>query len=269
MAATGENLSSTAYIEHHLQNLQVGEGMWAVNLDSIIFSVTLGLVFAISFWAVARTATSDVPGKWQAFVEIILDFVDTQVKDSFHAKSALIAPLALTIFVWVFLMNFMDMVPVDLLPMLAAGAGVEYLKVVPTTDMSITFGMSLTVFALIIIFSFKHKGVGGFAKELLTHPFGPWLMPANLALNIVEYIAKPVSLALRLYGNLFAGEMIFLLIALLTLNMGAEWMLLPAGLMQFVLGFGWTVFHIMVITLQAFIFMVLTVVYLSMAAENH
>jgi F-type H+-transporting ATPase subunit a len=200
----------------------------------------------------------------------MLEFVDQQVKDIFHGRNPLIAPLGLTIFCWVFLWNTMDIVPVDLLPMIWQGiygaAGHDpshaYLRVVPSTDLNATFGLSITVFLLIIFYSFKVKGPGGFFKEMFTHPFGPWLFPANLILNIVELVAKPVSLALRLFGNMYAGEMIFILIALLYT---AGWLLGPfAGVLQF----AWAVFHLLVITLQAFIFMVLTIVYLSMAHED-
>jgi F-type H+-transporting ATPase subunit a len=216
-----------------------------------------------------------VPTQFQNFVEILVEFVDSQVKDTFHGSSRLIAPLALTIFVWVFLFNFMDLVPVDLLPALAQGSGIaDYLKVVPSTDPNITFGLSLTVFALILFYSVKMKGVGGFARELLFHPFNHWIaVPFNLLLNIVEQVARPVSLALRLFGNLYAGEMIFLLLALLTLGAGVGALLTFGGLLavigQIVLGLAWAIFHILVITLQAFIFMMLTIVYLSMAHEHH
>lgn len=268
-AASAEATGATGYIKHHLHNLQAGEGFWTFNLDSIFFSVVLGLIFILAFRFVAKRATADVPGKFQAFVEMIVDFVDTQVKDSFHGKSDLIAPMALTIFCWVFLMNFMDLVPVDLLPAMAYASGIEYLKVVPSTDMSITFGLSLGVLLVMIVMAIKMKGAGGYAKELLTHPFGPALFPANLLLNIVELIAKPVSLSLRLFGNLFAGEVIFLLIALFTLDRGFDAVTVGLAIPQFLLGVGWAIFHIVVITLQAFIFMVLTVVYLSMSYESH
>jgi len=235
----------------------VGEGFWTLHLDTLFFSFALGGLIMLLFRFAARRATPGVPGPVQNFVEILVDFVDSQVKDSFHGRSSLIAPLALTIFVWVFLMNFMDLIPVDLLPWLASLAGVHYLRVVPTTDLNATFAMSLSVFLLIIIYSLKIKGPGGFAKEMLLSPFGKYFIPFNLVLKLVEEIAKPISLALRLFGNLYAGELIFILIALL------PWYL------QFLLGWPWAVFHILIITLQAFIFMVLTIVYLSMAHEDH
>ena len=257
--ATG---SATDYIVHHLTNLTVGAGFWTFHLDTLFFSVALGLTLLVLFRLAAVRATSGVPGGLQNFVETLVEFVDRQVKDTFHGKSALIAPLALTIFCWVFLWNAMDLVPVDALPEPAKALGVPYLRVVPSTDLNATFGLSITVFLLIIFYSIKIKGPAGYAREFLTHPFGPYLFPANLILNIVELVAKPVSLGLRLFGNLYAGEMIFILIALLY---GAGWLL---GAFAGVLQLGWAIFHLLVITLQAFIFMVLTIVYLSMAHED-
>ncbi len=265
--------SANDYIVHHLGFLQ-HETPWGVmHVDSIFFSVLLAVLFGGSFWLAARKATAGVPGKFQNFVELIVEFVDTQVKETFHGSSRLIAPLALTIFCWVFLFNFMDLVPVDLLPWAAGGVGIHSLKVVPSTDLNVVFGMSITVFLLVMFYSIKIKGAGGFAKELLFHPFGVWGMPANLLLNIIEHLARPVSLALRLFGNLFAGEMIFLLIAVLTLGWGAaelfSWGGIAALFGQIILGLAWAIFHILIITLQAFIFMMLTIVYLSMAHEHH
>ena len=247
----------TSYIVHHLTNLNVGEGFWSYNIDSLFFAWLTGLVFCGSFFYAARRATTGVPGGFQCFVEMIIEFIDQQVKESFHGDSKIVAPLALSIFAWVFLMNLMDLVPVDLLPWLASLVGIPYLKVVPTTDISMTFGMSITVFLLIIFYSFKAKGFTGVMKESLLKPFGPWLMPANLALKLVEEFAKPISLALRLFGNLYAGELIFILIALL------PWWLQP------LLSWPWAVFHILIITIQAFVFMMLTIVYMSMAHEAH
>lgn len=266
-AESGHAITPGEYIVHHLENLKAGEGFWTFHVDSIFFSVVLGLAFVGLFWSVARKATSDVPSGLQNGIEMVIEVVDTQVKDTFHAKSSLIAPLSLTIFVWIFFMNAMDLLPVDLLPFAATFVGIDYLKVVPSTDMNITFGMSLSVLVLILVFSVKYKGVGGYIKELLTHPFGPWLMPANVALNIIELLAKPISLSLRLFGNLFAGEVVFLLIALFTLGEVESWTVIPAGVFQYLLAMVWAIFHIMVITLQAFVFMMLTIVYLSMAAE--
>ncbi|MGZ8237657.1 MAG: F0F1 ATP synthase subunit A [Methylobacter sp.] len=248
---------ATGYIIHHLTSLTVGEGFWALNLDTLFFSAVLGGLFVWFFKMAADRATAGVPGLVQNFVEMLIEFVDTQVKDSFHGKNNLIAPLALTIFCWVFLWNFMDLFPVDILPLMGSMMGIEYLRVVPSTDLNATFAMSISVFCLIIFYSIKVKGPWGFAKELMFQPFGPWLLPFNLLLKLVEEIAKPISLALRLFGNLYAGELIFILIALL------PWQLQP------VLSFPWAIFHILIITLQAFIFMVLTIVYLSMAHEDH
>lgn len=283
MAAEEGPHDSGSYVLHHLTNLRLdlqsmeilhagdprGEGFWVLNLDSCIFSVVLGLIFAMVFWRVARKAAAGQPSQLQNGVEIVIEFVQGQVREIFPHANSLVAPLALTIFAWVFLMNFMDIVPVDWLPHAAGLAGVPYLKIVPSTDINITFGLSLSVFVLMYIFNFKFKGVGGFAKEVLTHPFGPWLFPVNLILRIVEDIAKPVSLALRLFGNLFAGELIFILIALMlgqAFNGIAGAFLAGGGVL---LQVGWAIFHILVITLQAFVFMVLTVVYLGAAAESH
>lgn len=233
--------------------------MMAINLDTLFFSTLLGLVFITIFGLAARRATSGVPGRLQNFVEVIVDFIDTSVKESFHGPREFVAPLALTIFVWTFLWNLMDLVPVDLLPIIGSWFGLHYLRVVPSADMSATFALSISVFFLILLYSIKGKGWVGFAKEMLFHPFGkfPLLVPANLLLNIVELLAKPLSLSLRLFGNLYAGELIFILIALLP--WWAQW----------VPGLGWAIYHILVITLQAFIFMTLTVVYLSLAYEEH
>jgi F-type H+-transporting ATPase subunit a len=279
MASEGGGHTSGEYIQHHLQNLQVcradGEWVWnhcagnpmAINVDSMFFSVLLGLIFVWLFRGVAKKVSSSKPGKVQAFVEIIIDFVDSSVRDTFHGKSRLIAPLALTIFVWVFLMNFMDLIPVDWLPMIAGGIGVPYLKVVPTTDINITFGMSISVFFLIIFYTVRSKGIGGFIGELTLHPIAPptkglgliaapLIIAFNFILESVSLLAKPLSLSLRLFGNLFAGELIFILIALL-------------GIWQLPLHFAWAVFHLLIVTLQAFIFMMLTIVYLSLAIEEH
>jgi len=272
--------TSSDYIIHHLQNLQVckdeaGEWVWnqcagnmgAINVDSMFWSILLGLVFVISFRGVAKKTSAEKPGRFQAFVEIVIDFVDSSVKDTFQGKSRLIAPLGLTIFVWVFLMNLMDLIPVDWIPMVAASAGIPYMKVVPTTDVNITFGMSIAVFILIIIYTHMAKGPLGLIKDLTLHPIAPptkgigllaapIIIAFNLVLETVALIAKPVSLSLRLFGNMFAGELIFILIALI-------------GYWQLPLHFGWAVFHILIVTLQAFIFMMLTIVYLSLASESH
>jgi F-type H+-transporting ATPase subunit a len=262
--------TGSEYIVHHLGNLQHGQGFWTLNVDSIFFSVLLGLLFTGSFWLAARKATTGVPGRFQSFVETVVEFVDSQVRDSFHGTSKLIAPLALTIFCWILLFNIMDILPVDLLPLAGKQAGLEHLKVVPSTDLNITLGMSIGVFLIVMFYSFKIKGFGGFTWELLTHPFGKWMMPFNLLLNLIEHLARPVSLGLRLYGNLYAGEMIFLLLAVLggsfAINSAAG---IGGAFGQLVLGVVWACFHILVIPLQAFIFMVLTIVYLAQAHETH
>ena len=262
MASTGAQTSGE-YIAHHLHNLHVGHGFWSVHLDTLIVSGVLGLLAFGLMMIVARKAQSGVPSGVQNFVEMVVSIVDEQVRDTFHAKSALVTPLAITIFVWVFLMNAMNLIPVDFLPETAKVAGVEYLKVVPTTDLNLTFGMSFTVFLMMLAFNFKFKGVRGFLKEALTVPFGKYLFPVNLLFRIIEDIAKPISLALRLFGNMYAGEMVFILLAVL---MGVSYWWIPAGA---VLSLGWALFHILIITLQAFVFMMLTVVYMSMAAEHH
>ncbi|PXF30734.1 ATP synthase F0F1 subunit A [Pokkaliibacter plantistimulans] len=276
-----ENITASEYIGHHLQNLTFGHlpergwtlahdakeaaemGFWAIHLDSMFFSVVLGAVFLYIFRKAATSVSSGVPGCLQNFVEILVEFVDKSVKETFHGRNPLIAPLALTIFCWIFLMNLMDLLPVDLLPRIAGEMGVHFLKVVPTTDPNVTLGMSLSVFALIIYYSIKVKGVGGFLGELTLHPFGKWMLPFNLLLEGVGLIAKPISLALRLFGNLYAGELIFILIALMY-TAGAV-----VGTLGGVLQLGWAIFHILVIVLQAFIFMMLTIVYLSMAHEDN
>lgn len=275
-----DTASSTQYIKHHLtylnydlKNLVFGHGgFWTINLDTLFFSITLGAVAMILLYIAARKVTTGRPGKLQNFAELMLDFADSQVKDCFHGKSNLIGPLALTIFLWVFLMNFMDIVPVDFLPLVAKATGVKYLKVVPTNDLNLTFSLALSVFLLIIYYSIKIKGVKGFTRELTRQPFNHVLfIPFNLLLELVGLIAKPISLALRLFGNLYAGELIFILIALLTLNATTQNMgsAVTLGFAQFLLTLGWSIFHILVITLQAFIFMVLTIVYLSLAHEDH
>jgi F-type H+-transporting ATPase subunit a len=258
MAATGEALTPQGYIQHHLTNLSVGDGFWTWHIDSLFFSVGLGVLFLWLFRSVGKKATTGVPGKLQCFVEMIVEFVDSSVKETFHGRNPVIAPLALTIFVWVFMMNFMDMVPVDWIPSLALAAGIPYMKVVPTTDLNTTFAMSLSIFALIVGFSIKVKGFGGFTRELTMNPFNHWVfIPFNFALEMVTLLAKPISLALRLFGNMYAGELIFILIALM------PWYL------QWGLSVPWAIFHILVIVLQGFIFMMLSMVYLSSACEEH
>jgi F-type H+-transporting ATPase subunit a len=345
MAGSSENLTTSEYISHHLQNLTFGQhpdgswgfahgaeeaaamGFWAFHVDTMFWALLLGLVFFFLFRKVAKQANSGVPSRFQAAIEFIIEFVDNSVRESFHGTSKFIAPLALTLFVWIFFMNFMDLIPVDWLPWVAAQSGVDYQKVVPTTDVNATMGMAITVFLMIIYYSIKIKGVGGFIAELTGQPFaakGPlgkavFFLP-NLLLELVALLAKPVSLGLRLFGNLYAGELIFILIAVvftagtgivaaglssifgehipawfwvaatvavfatLWLNMKgrldtkktlyflAAEMLVVGGLAFLggqLMHFGWAVFHLLVITLQAFIFMMLTIVYLSMAHEHH
>lgn len=256
MAAGG---GATEYVTHHLVHMTVGEGFWALHIDTLLVSWLLGFVFIGIFYAVARRASVEAPSGIQTAVEACVEFIDNQVSESFHGPKDFVAPLALTIFVWVFLWNLMDLIPVDLFPELLKFVGIEYIRILPSADMNATFGLSLTVLALIVIYGIKGKGWGGYAKELFCHPFGahPLLWPANLMLNIVELIAKPISLGMRLFGNLYAAEIIFILIALLPIY--AQW--IP--------GVAWAIFHILVIPLQAFIFMVLTVVYLGLAYEDH
>ncbi|MFB6421731.1 MAG: F0F1 ATP synthase subunit A [Candidatus Malihini olakiniferum] len=248
------------YIGHHLKHLQVGSGFWSINVDSMFFSIVLGILFLLVFQKVAKKATSGAPSKLQAFVEMIIDFVDENVCDLFHGKRKLIAPLALTIFIWAFLMNAMDLLPIDLLPFIGEHwIGLPYLRVVPTADINITLSMALGVFILMMLYSIKMRGVGSFIKKMTMQPFNyPLFIPINLIFESVSLLSKPVSLGLRLFGNMYAGELIFILIA----------GLLPWWL-QWLLAVPWAIFHILIIILQAFIFMVLTVIYLSMASEEH
>ncbi len=328
--------TSGEYIQHHLQNLQVckqdGEwvwnqcqgNFWTVNVDSMFWSIFLGALFLFIFSRLTKNSTASAPSRFQGFLEMIIDFVNTSVRDGFNAKSTLIAPLALTVFCWVFLMNLMDLIPVDWIPELAARAGIPYMKVVPTTDVNVTFAMSLGVFMLIIFYSLKAKGVLGFAKEFWAHPIAPpskglgliaapLIIAFNLILELVSFIAKPVSLSLRLFGNLYAGELIFILIAIMgaaDVSQGpaqfVPWiaMILIAVALRFIGKIGWkglvaslaviltaaimltgsvvlipmggvilhvlwAIFHILVIVLQAFVFMMLTIVYLGLAHEHH
>ena len=276
-----EMISSSEYIKHHLtylsynlKTMSLGSqgGFWTIHLDTVFFSIGLGIIALLLLYVGARRVTTGVPGKLQNFAELMLVFADNQVKDCFHGKNKIIGPLALTIFIWVFLMNFMDIIPVDVLPAIAKLFGIHHLKVVPTNDLNLTFSMSLSVFFLIFFYSLKIKGTKGFVKELTMQPFNnPLFIPFNLLLELVGLIAKPISLSLRLFGNLYAGELIFILIGLLTLNSATSSIAATAtlGVAQFLLALAWSIFHILVITLQAFIFMVLTIVYLSLAHEDH
>ncbi len=294
---SSEALSSTDYIKHHLQNWTFGKhpdgtwgfahsaaeakemGFWAIHVDTMFWSISLGLIFLWLFRRAAKKADAGVPSGVVNFAEWIVEFIDTSVRGSFTAKNNLVAPLSLTIFVWIFLMNLMDLVPVDWLPQLAAAIGANvfgmdphhvYFKVVPSTDPNATFGMAFAVFFLVLYYSIKIKGIGGFAGELTLQPFqakNPVIqalfIPINFVLEFVSLISKPISLSLRLFGNMYAGEMIFILIALMFsagIGMGVF-----GGLLQL----GWAIFHILIITLQAFIFMTLTIVYLDMAHHEH
>lgn len=278
--AEHEAANASEYINHHLSFLRVkvGEGdFWTLNIDTIFFKLLLASLFLWIILKVARRATSGVPGKLQTFIEMIVEFVDGAVKDSFQARSKLVAPFALTIFCLVFLMNFMDMFPVDLLPWAAGKIGIHYLRVVPTADLNTTLGIALCVFILIQYYGIKHKGLGLFIGEWFTAPFhahGPvakvLLAPANFLLRVIEELVQPMSLSLRLFGNMYAGELIFILIATMTLgsalSSASTWVMMPV---QFISAFIWTAFHVLVITLQAFIFMMLSIVYFSKAVQKH
>jgi len=326
--ATETTHDTGGYILHHLTFLQYdlqkkeivegAGGFWVLNLDSVFFSLLLGLVFFLLFWTVSRKATSGVPGRLQNFIELCIEFVDSQVKDAYHHGAKFVAPMALVVFFWVFLMNFMDMLPVDLLPLLAGKAGFEHLRILPSADPNIALAMSITVFLTAFVYSFVAKGFKGVGAEFLFHPFGKWMMPVNFLLKCVEELAKPISQGLRLFGNMYAGEIIFILLACFTLNLSSPeaattvnlssffifsavavltvylfmrgkglfglalllgvpllglFGLFPAAgtaaYSQIALATGWTLFHILIISLQAYIFMVLTVVYMAMAADHH
>ena len=288
MTSEHEALTAAGYIKHHLQYLTYGRfpdgtwgiahgmkeaqemGFWAINVDTMFFSITLGLLFIIIFRIVAKNVTSGVPGGLQNFIEWIVEFIDSMVHDGFSGRNNLVAPISLTLFVWILLLNLMDLIPVDWIPHLAGAMGIPYMKVVPSNDPNATFGMSLSVFILVLYYSIKIKGVGGFAAELSLQPFSPkniflrlLFIPVNFLLEFVNLVAKPVSHSLRLFGNMYAGEMIFILIAIMysaNFALGAF-----GGLLQI----GWAIFHILIILLQAFIFMVLTIVYLDMAHQEH
>jgi F-type H+-transporting ATPase subunit a len=288
MASEGEALTASGYIKHHLQNLTFGfhpeqgwgiahgadeakaMGFWAVHIDTVFFSIALGVLFLWWFHKVGKAASAGVPGAAQNFVEWVIDFINSNVRGSFTAKNDVVAPLALTLFIWILLQNLMDLVPVDLLPWIAAAIGIPYLKVVPTTDPNATFGMSIGVFLLVLYYSIKVKGPKGFAAELTMHPFESsnpivkfLFAPVNFFLEGVNLLAKPISHSLRLFGNLYAGEMIFILIALMY---SAGFFL---GVFGVALQWAWAVFHILIVLLQAFIFTVLTIVYLDMAHNVH
>ncbi|MCC6201557.1 MAG: F0F1 ATP synthase subunit A [Gammaproteobacteria bacterium] len=275
MASEHTELTQAEYIGHHIQNLTYGrhpDGHWgfahtakeaaemgfmAIHVDTLFWGALLGIVFVWLFSRAARNVSVDKPTRFQLCVEAVFELVMGSVKDAFHGRNAVIGPLALTVFVWIFLMNTMDLIPVDFIPYIAEQAGLSHMKVVPTTDVNATFGMSFTVFLLMIYYGIKVKGLGGFVGELALHPFGKFAIPANLALELVSLLAKPLSLSLRLFGNMFAGELIFVLAAAL----------IPFYL-QWLVAVPWAIFHILVITLQAYIFMMLTIVYLSQMHES-
>ena len=265
MAGESE-LTPTSYIQHHLHNLtaQVGEGsFFTIHVDTLVSSLAMGALMVFMFWLATRRPTAGVPGKWQAFVEIMLEFVDRQARDTYHGSSKLVTPIAITLFFWILLMNMLKFIPADFFAVPLSWVGVNYWKPVPTADVNATLGMSISVFFLMLFFALRAKGIGGFTKEFLTAPFGKWMMPFNLILNIVEWLSKPISLAMRLFGNMFGGEIVFLLI----------WVLGGAGLLGLIgsaaFGFGWMIFHLLVIPLQAFIFMMLSIVYLSLSEDAH
>lgn len=278
--ASGAELTPTQYVTHHLTHWTVGEGFWSLHVDTLIFSWLAGFFMLGLFWLGAKGATAGVPGRMQNLVETLVEWADNSVKESFHGPRDFVGPLALTVFVWVLFWNIFDILPVDWIPSFAQWIGGKlghdphhvYLRIVPSADPNATFGLSISVLLLIIYYSIKGKGVAGYAKEFLTHPFGsnPLLVPANLVLNFVELLAKPISLALRLFGNLYAAELIFMLIALLAMT--AHDVSVAGGLSFFasvVMGLVWALFHLLVIPLQAFIFMTLTIVYISLAYEHH
>ncbi len=292
MAAQGQGPTASEYIVHHLQHWQVDWGLNPVkqkaivdfnviNLDSVLYSVILGVVGCFVMWLAARKISSGVPGRFQAAVEILVEMVDNQAKANIHNANSrkFIAPLALTVFIWIFLMNAMDLLPVDLLP--GAWAQVHgalghdphhaYMRVVPTADLSTTLGLSTSVLLLCFFYSIKIKGLGGWGHELITAPFGahPLLWPINLLMQAIEYLAKTVSHGMRLFGNMYAGELVFMLIALMGGAMAFSFSGMALTVGHLIAGFIWAVFHILVITLQAFIFMMLTLIYLGQAHEAH
>lgn len=284
MASGSQELTGAGYINHHLTNLTYGRfpdgtwgmangaeeaasmGFWAIHVDSMAWSLGLAFIMFWMFLSVARSFSADQPSKFQCFIETLFEVAQDSKDSTFtkHAENLWIAPMALTIFVWVFLMNLMDLIPVDWIPYAFEQSGVSpYMKIVPSTDVNVALGTALAVFIMVIYYSIKMKGLGGFAKELSFQPFGPWLLPVNLILELVGLLAKPLSLGLRLFGNMYAGELIFILIAMMySAGIGLG---ILAGFAQL----GWAIFHILVITLQAYIFMMLTIVYLSQAHEAH
>jgi F-type H+-transporting ATPase subunit a len=276
-AAQGQAPTAGEYIIHHLQHLQVGQGFWTVNLDSVFWALVTGVLGCWFLWSVARRVHAGVPGRMQAAVEFLVEMVDTQAKGIVHNADSrkLVSPLALTVFIWVFLMNAMDLIPVDLIPWIWHMAGPaldmkDYMRVVPTADLSITMALSLSVLLLCLYYNVKIKGAGGWLHELLSAPFGSawYLAPFNLLMQLIEFVAKTVSHGMRLFGNLYAGELIFMLIAL----MGGAWFSsvgIPLAIGHVIAGSAWAIFHILIITLQAFVFMMLTLVYIGQAHDAH
>ena len=276
-AATGNAPTAGEYIIHHLHHLQAGSGFWTFNLDSIFWSLVTGVLGCFLLWRVAKSVSSGVPGRMQAAVEFLVEMVDSQAKGIVHNAESrkMVAPLALTVFVWIFLMNAMDLLPVDLIPAIwhVAGPAIgakEYMRVVPTADLSVTMALSVTVLLICIYYNIKIKGGGGWVHELLSAPFGAkwYLAPFNLGMQIIEFVAKTVSHGMRLFGNMYAGELIFMLIAL----MGGAFFTsvgLPLAIGHVIAGSAWAIFHILIITLQAFVFMMLTLVYVGQAHDAH
>jgi F-type H+-transporting ATPase subunit a len=271
-APTGKELTAGEYIIHHLQHLQVGKGFWTLNLDSIIYSTLLGMLGCFVLWRVAKSVTAGVPGRLQAGVEFLVEMVDSQAKGIVHNEQSrkTVAPLALTVFIWIILMNAMDFLPVDLLPKAGEAVGVNYMRVVPTADLSVTMALSITVLLICIFYNIKIKGAGGWLHELLSAPFGAawYLAPFNLAMQLIEFVAKTVSHGMRLFGNMYAGELIFMLIAL----MGGAFFTavgIPLALGHVIAGTAWAIFHILIVVLQAFVFMMLTLVYVGQAHDKH
>lgn len=268
--STEQALTPSSYIEHHLtfNAKQVGEGgFWTLHIDTLVVSGLLGLVVFGLLWLVVRGATAGVPNKRQAFVELLVEFVDDQVKGIFHGnRHAFVAPASLTVFVWVLVMNAMDFLPIDIMAWVYHNVfGQDHWRAVPTSDINATFALALSVWFLMIFFNIKVKGMGGWIHELFCSPFGsnPIVWPANFLFNMIEYISKPLSHSLRLFGNMYAGEIIFLLLGMWAATG------LTGTIFGAVLSAGWGIFHILIVVLQAFIFMMLTVVYLAMAHESH
>ena len=245
-----------AYMTSHLKNWTVGHGFLSFQLDAIGIAAVLGALIVAAGWWVGRHLDEDHPRGLQNALEALVEFADEQIKGIFTVEDPLIGPLAFTVLVWVFLMNMMDELPVDLLPTVAGWFGIHHFRSTPTADPYTTLGMALCVFLLTLIYNVRHKGLRGYLKSYLVHPFGPYLFPFNILMTVVEELAKPLSLGLRLFGNMFAGELVFLLIALLP--WWAGW----------IVGTGWGIFHLLIVTLQAFIFMILTIMYLAMAAAD-